>query len=128
LELHHNLDSTSNVRETMINSFTTYHDVSLIKEDTLKPIYPLNNKWLLIVDSLGIYKVNAFNPDVILLRNSPKINLNRLIDSLQPKIIIADGSNYKSYMERWEATCLKQKIPFHQTGKKGAFITNLSSN
>jgi competence protein ComEC len=128
LELHHNLDSTTNVRETMINSFTTYHDISLIKEDTLKPIYLLNNKVLLVIDSLGIYKVNAFKPEVVLLRNSPKINLKRLIDSLQPKVIIADGSNYKSYMERWEATCLKQKVPFHQTGKKGAFITNVSNN
>ncbi|GGG40787.1 competence protein ComEC [Bizionia arctica] len=128
LELYHNLDSTTNVMETMINSFTTYHDISKIKEDTLRPIYPINNNWLLVIDSLGIYKTISFKPDFVLLRNSPKINLNRLIDSLQPKYIIADGSNYKSYVKRWKETCEKQKIPFHQTGEKGAFITNLSSD
>jgi len=45
-----------------------------------------------------------------------------MIDSIHPKHIIADGSNYKTYIKRWEATCIKRKLPFHQTGKKGAFI------
>ncbi|MEO6348834.1 MAG: ComEC family competence protein, partial [Aquaticitalea sp.] len=61
-------------------------------------------------------------PDYVLLRNSPKINLKRLLDSLQPKLIIADGSNYKSYTQRWKMTCDKLKIPFHLTGEKGAFV------
>ncbi|GAL69023.1 competence protein [Jejuia pallidilutea] len=60
----------------------------------------------------------------MLLRQSPKINLNRLIDSLKPKQIIADGSNYKSYIEHWELICKKRKLPFHQTSKKGAFVLN----
>jgi competence protein ComEC len=37
-------------------------------------------------------------------------------------LIIADGSNYKSYQERWQQTCIAKKIPFHQTSKKGAYI------
>ena len=48
--------------------------------------------------------------------------LNRLIDSIKPKYIIADGSNYKSYIEYWENICKKRKLPFHQTSKNGAFI------
>ena len=77
---------------------------------------------LLVIDSLGTYNVKSFKPDYVLLTQSPKLNINRLIDSLKPKLIIADGSNYKSYIERWEATCTKRKLPFHQTSKKGAFI------
>ena len=50
------------------------------------------------------------------------INLERLIAMHQPNIIIADGSNYKSYVEKWEETCLKKKTPFHSTMQKGAFI------
>ena len=48
--------------------------------------------------------------------------MDRLIDSLRPIKIIADGSNYKSYVARWKATCLKQKIPFHYTGEKGFYV------
>jgi len=58
----------------------------------------------------------------VLFTNSPKLNLNRLIDSLQPNQVIADGSNYKSYVDRWKRTCAERKIPFHNTSEQGAFI------
>ena len=75
-----------------------------------------------MIDSLGIYNVKSFKPDIILLRNLPRLNLIRMIDSLKPQLIISDGSNYKSYQDRWQATCENKKIPFHQTSKKGAFV------
>ncbi len=70
---------------------------------------------------MGVYNVKRFKPDYVLLRNSPRINLERLIDSIKPTCIIADGSNYKTYVKRWEKTCLNRKLPFHQTGTMGAF-------
>ena len=88
----------------------------------MSPPRPLRPSGIRIVDSLGIYNIKTFKADFILLRNSPKINLVRLIDSLKPDLIISDGSNFKSYQERWAKTCSKQKTPFHQTNEKGAFI------
>jgi competence protein ComEC len=88
----------------------------------MKSIYSINNRKLLVVDSLGIYKTKNFKPSIVLLQHSPQINLERLIDHLQPELIISDGSNYKSYQERWEITCRAKNIPFHQTSKKGAFV------
>jgi len=76
------------------------------------------------VDSLGIYRLHSVKPTIVILRQSPKINLERLLKYLNPKIIIADGSNYKSYLKDWEKTCLKNKTPFHNTLQKGAFILN----
>ncbi|MEO9075861.1 MAG: ComEC family competence protein, partial [Gelidibacter sp.] len=93
-----------------------------IREDTLENIYLFQTKKFLIIDSMGIYKVPQLNPDYVILRNSPRINLARLLDSIKPELIIADGSNYKSYLQRWEATCTKQKIPFHLTSREGAFV------
>ncbi|PKH49255.1 competence protein [Tenacibaculum sp. Bg11-29] len=80
-----------------------------------------NSDTILIIDSLGIYDL-ALKKPIIILQHSPKINLNRLIETLEPKQIIADGSNYKSSLNRWKATCKKQKTPFHQTRQNGAFI------
>ena len=77
---------------------------------------------LKVIDSLGIYKNLSFPPNYVLLRDSQRINLNRLIDSLAPIKIIADASNYKSYVQRWKATCTERKIPFHYTNEKGAYI------
>lgn len=118
------LDSVSKLTSKIIKDYTVGNHIESINEDTLQPVYLLKNTKILIVDSLGIYNIKSFQPDYVLLRQSPKINLNRLIDSIKPKYIIADGSNYKSYIERWETTCKKRKLPFYQTSKKGAFIIN----
>lgn len=73
-----------------------------------------------IVDSTGIYSYKN-SPDVLLLTGSPKVNLDRLTQQIKPKIIVADGTNYKTYIAHWKATCLKEKIPFHATGEKGFY-------
>lgn len=114
-------DKSADLTNKIITNFTVKNHIKTIQNDSLKSLYLLKNKTLFIVDSLGAYHVKYFQPDYILLRQSPKINLNRLIDSINPKFIIADGSNYKSYIEYWESICKKRKLPFHQTGKKGAF-------
>ncbi|SFZ93488.1 competence protein ComEC [Flaviramulus basaltis] len=118
----HDFDSLTKSTNNIIKDYTVGNYISSIEENRIQHIYLLNNKNLLVIDSLGVYNIKSFKPDYILLRQSPKINLNRLIDSLKPKYIIADGSNYKSYIERWEAICKKRKLPFHQTSKKGAYI------
>jgi competence protein ComEC len=45
-----------------------------------------------------------------------------LIQKLNPSQVIADGSNYKSYIRRWKQICETNKISFHNTNNKGAFI------
>ncbi|WP_372756398.1 ComEC/Rec2 family competence protein [Mariniflexile sp.] len=118
------LDSITKRKTKIITDYTVGNHIKTIKEDRLQSVYILNSKKLLVIDSLGVYNIKSFKPDYVLLRQSPKINLNRLIDSIQPKYIIADGSNYKSSIEQWESTCKKRKLPFYPTGKKGAFIIN----
>lgn len=115
-------DSITRSNNTIIRDFKVEYHIPNVEEDSLSSTYILNDEKLLIVDSLGIYNINSFKPDYVLLRQSPKINLDRLISTLQPKQIIADGSNYKSYIAHWESICKKRKLPFHQTSKKGAFI------
>ena len=120
LQLYSNLESVET--NTIQRTFAVKNNLTIERPKPLQPIFNLKNKTLLVVDSLGVYPVINLKIDYVLLTQSPKINLNRLIDSIQPKTIIADGSNYKSYILRWKTTCLKQKIPFYQTGKTGAFI------
>ena len=122
LSVAHDLDSMALLKNSTIKTYTVGHSINNIEYNKLQSIYLLKNKKLLIVDSLNTYHVKSFNPDYVLLRQSPKINLNRLIDSIHPKYIIADGSNYKSYTKQWKAICKKRKLPFHDTHEKGAFI------
>ena len=115
-------DSITKSENNIIKDYTIGNHIKTIAKGSIQLLYFLNKKKLLVIDSLGVYNIKSFQPDYVLLRQSPKINLNRLIDSIQPKYIIADGSNYKSYISQWERVCKKRKLPFHQTSKKGAFI------
>jgi competence protein ComEC len=105
------------------NPLQSYLMANFCEIDTVKPIANLasfRNKKILIIDSLGNYP-KAVNPDVMLLRDSPKINLDRVFKTCKPKVMVADASNYKSYIALWKATCLKEKIPFHHTDEKGFY-------
>lgn len=86
----------------------------------LQNVLCYNTKKILLVDSIGIYTIKQ-RPDILLLTQSPKINLLRVINTMHPKAIIADATNYKSYVKRWRATCEKEKIPFHATAEKGFY-------
>lgn len=88
-----------------------------------KNYYALFGESLFIIDSMGVYNIPEIAPvQYLVLENSPKINLEKVINLLQPQLIIADGSNYYSYIKRWRETAVKKKIPFHHTGKKGTLV------
>ena len=84
-------------------------------------VFRFRNKLILIIDSLGVFPQYS-KIDVLVLTQSPKVHLKRVLDSLQPSLVIADGSNYSSYVSLWEKTCKQKKLPFYHTGTKGALI------
>lgn len=121
LLISHDFDSITAHKDQVITNYLLGKQITDLYHVPLKQVYPIKTKHLLVVDSLGIYDIPERHPEYILLRQSPRINLNRLIETLSPKYIIADGSNYTSYIQNWEMVCRNKKLPFHYTGKKGAF-------
>lgn len=118
----HYAPAEKSATDNAINNYAVAERVRTAKREALRNIYVMGEKTLLRIDSLGIYAVPGLQPDYVLLCESPRINPERLITELRPVLIIADGSNYKSFIERWKATCKKYNVPFHVTGEKGAFI------
>lgn len=118
---YHNLDSTEINRQKIIQNYIVKEGVKPKFQYQNKSVFKIGNHTFLCVDSIGVYKLDKLKKSIIILQKSPKINLDRLIYFLRPIQIIADGTNYKNYINRWEKTCTEQKIPFHYTGKKGAF-------
>jgi competence protein ComEC len=121
----HNTEK-DNEKFQFIEDYTTNEGIEKKSNSNLNRFYSIGNKNLLVVDSLGYFDFKSIKFDWILLRNSPKINLEQLIKKIQPKLIIADGSNYKSYVRRWKKTCMKKNIHFHDTFEDAAFIYKLS--
>lgn len=88
-----------------------------------KPLHNLlyfKKQKVLIIDSSCVYS-KKIQPDILLIIQSPKLNMHRLLQVYKPKQILVDGSNFKSYIRFWEATCRKEKIPFHYTNEKGFY-------
>lgn len=88
----------------------------------MENLQQFKNQAILVIDSLELYKFNSIKPSIVVLRQSPKINLDRLLHNIQPRLIIADGSNYKSYVTNWAKSCFKNKTPFYSTMQNGAYI------
>ena len=89
--------------------------------EELQNSYVLGAENLLLMDSLGLYPPHSYNTDIVVLTQSPKINLDRFLDSVHPARVLVDGSNYRSYVARWKTSCAERKIPFHYTGEQGAY-------
>jgi competence protein ComEC len=123
LQLYHTLDSTSIINDNAIKAYLIGSKTKITSlKNRPKNVYALNNKKMLVVDSLDVYMPQKISVDYVLLRESPSINLDRLIKTLNPELIIADASNYKSHVLRWKKTCQSHNIKFHYTVKDGAYI------
>jgi competence protein ComEC len=99
-----------------------------IEKEQYLPIphaFILGQQSWVVLDSTGVCPPKMETPPHLLLSHSPRINMERLLDSLQPLVVIADGSNYKSFVARWKESCKIRQIPFHSTSEDGAFIRQL---
>lgn len=108
----------------LLENYAIKARIDSIVTDSLHNAYRIGHQKLYLMDSLGVYP-RPKSADYLVLTNSPKINFERLLDSIQPKQIIADGSNHNNVVEQWKMTSTKKKIPFHYTGEKGAFVIDI---
>lgn len=114
------------VQDTMIknnrniNLYLVGNSITLFKIKKLKNVLYFKNKKILIIDSTKAFS-ETMKPDILILTETSKINLDRLLQNLQPKIVIADGSNSNSIQKYWKNSCLKKNIPFHSTKEKGYY-------
>ncbi|MCF6131001.1 ComEC/Rec2 family competence protein [Flavobacterium wongokense] len=104
----------------LIQSYLVGNFCQIRNKKKLQNLLYFKNQKVLIIDSSCVY-TNGINPDVLVITASPKLNIDRLLKTFKPKKVIVDASNYKSYIRLWEASCRKQKIPFHNTNEKGFY-------
>jgi competence protein ComEC len=109
------LDNNLSIQSYLVGNFC-----HVAHKRPLQNLMYFKNQKILLIDSSCIY-TKGIQPDVLVIIQSPKLNMERLLNTCKPKKVIVDGSNYKSYMHLWEATCRKEKIPFHYTDEKGFY-------
>jgi len=123
-EVYHSMDSLQISSQKLLINYKVGENISSQNYHKLSNLMYYKKQVVLIIEKDGLYDIKELNSPIVVLRESPKINLQRLAEKLKPAIIIADGSNYKSYIENWKATCKNLKIPFWTTYNQGAYILN----
>ena len=115
-------DSLTTTKQNVIQNYKVGEQLKRIENNQFTNYFKIRNQDFLIVDKTGVYNLKGLNNPIVIFQNSPKINVERLIKTINPKQIIADGNNYKSYVKRWKTICEKAGIPFYATSEKGAFV------
>jgi len=117
------LDSVAVI--SLVKNIMAEENIKKVTYKTLKNSYHIKDQSLLILNKPEISFQKFLKTDYVILGNSPKINLNRFLDSIKPASIIADGSNFRSDIKRWKKSCSNRKLPFYYTGEKGAFMLEI---
>ena len=107
---------------------TDYKIGELVREihsNTLKNSYRLGSEEFLIVSKPTLLSSKTGEADIVLLSHSPRINLDRFLAGHKPRLIIADGSNYRSFVDRWQKSCNRFDVALHSTAKDGALELDL---
>ena len=116
-------DSTQTQR--ILNDFMTSRILKEMNPIDIENLYIYGNFRLLILNNDQPYTLSQFEPSHLLLRNNPKLNVDRLLEKHQPKMVISDGSNLPWNIIRWKESCRKNRVPFYDTRKKGALKISL---
>ena len=81
----HTLDSATYNKDKTIKQYDLGSgNLNILYTDSISNILNFKHRKLLIIDSLGIYDVDGYRPEIVILQQSPKINFERMIDILQP--------------------------------------------
>ena len=104
----------------LIQSYIIGNFCKVTNKKSVQNMLYFKNKKVLLIDSSCVY-TKELAPDILVIIQSPKLNIQRLLKTFKPKQVVVDGSNFKSYIRLWEATCRNNKIPFHNINEKGFY-------
>lgn len=122
---HHSSDPDKNRR--ILSDFANSRLLHRFEKLPIKNFFSVDQFHLFILDNEKRYTLPNYSPTHILLRNDPKINLDRLLQIHQPQLVVADGSNSPWTVSRWEKSCEKYSIPFYDIRKSGALKISLEN-
>ena len=117
--------SQEDITNSPLKQYITAKNVQHLKIERLPSLFKFEDRNILVMDSDGVFPC-SFRAEIILLTQNSRVNLERLIDCLKPKLVIADGSNSPFYTGLWKATCEQRELDFHNTSQQGAYILRQS--
>lgn len=85
-------------------------------------IFKIKDTKFLTISSSGLYPVEHVQGSHLIMQQNPRLDIENLINEINPKLVIADGSNYNTNIQIWNDKAVKKETPFIYTGEKGAYL------
>ena len=108
-------------KETFLNDFKNKFPLDTIEVKSFSNTFISKSLQLLVLDKKAIYKIPSIKTTHLFITNDPKVNMDRVLEYLHPKMVFADGSNKPWNIERWKQSCQKRNIPFVNLRTNGAY-------
>ncbi|MDT8415441.1 MAG: ComEC/Rec2 family competence protein [Flavobacteriaceae bacterium] len=115
--------TTALVADRNLISFALNECITEVKGQPLGNVFSLNNQVFLLLEG-DFYKEIGLKPDVLLVSKNPKVNPQRVLQLLQPQLVLVDGSNYKNTADAWKRASQNAGCQFHDTYENGYFSMN----
>lgn len=101
-----------------LRGFREHGKLKQLKRDSLQGKYRTSQHSLEVVTNATYTTGKA---SLLLMHNSPTINLDRILEQSRVRIVVADGSNAPYLLPHWERSCKNAGVRFHNTRTQGAF-------
>lgn len=92
------------------------------------PVCTFFDRQIVVVDDAWHAAVEPVAPrpvDILVLRDTPNIDLDTLRKYYEPKVWVCDGSNYPAQVQAWQLEAQNLAIDLHSTREDGAYILDL---
>jgi len=80
-----------------------------------------DKKMFVIDDENQLNHSFSIKTDYALVQNNPYIQIDKIKDTFQPKIIIFDASNSRKAINVWKQQCEEIGLAYHDINEKGAW-------
>jgi hypothetical protein len=80
---------------------------------------------MMVMDDKDNYLLNSdkvMKMDIVILRNNPFIDFEKLNQVFKPDMVIFDSSNSWWRINKWKVLCKKYNLSCYSVSEKGAFI------
>ena len=101
--------------DQLFHQFQRKYPVRSWTQDSLWRYLKWRQTELLVLDFETTWEKVHPQASIVLLKNNPKIHLERVLNDWSPKWIVADGTNSSWFVRRWQESCTSYGVSFHNT-------------
>ncbi len=85
----------------------------------LEEAYNYDKEKIVLINQDFIPNIDLGNK-ILIVSNTPKINMERLLQNNRPKQLVFAANNYKDIVVKWKATCNVLGVAYYDVAKKGS--------